>query len=276
MFTKEAIQQLQEGLSIIAASAAIEGSPESNNVVALPTDYELRDLEKFLPLRRRARGTMATTILQSFADYSKDNAEACAAVFIDAGLMTATTVLNLGGPKDPGHADNRAKLTLAQTAAFCALANHASGVGLTQQQAAEFLEDWPECISYFNDAGPISPSKAIAAIRKLTIESMRKLESTEQQLAASKSTFESVQATSADPIPTTIYFRCQPYADLQEREFVLRLGIQTSADKPRIWLRIVKFELHREEMATELKGLINMKFIGTDILVLLGSYTTGP
>ena len=56
---------------------------------------------------------------------------------------------------------------------------------------------------------------------------------------------------------------------------MLRLGIQTSADKPRITLRIVKFELHREEMATELKGLIDMKFIGAGIPVLLGSYTTG-
>jgi uncharacterized protein YfdQ (DUF2303 family) len=272
MINKEAIQQLQEGMSMIAAITAIESSAKSNNIVALPTDYELRDLEKFLPFRRRARGTMATTILASFADYSKDNAEAGAAVFIDANNMTATAVLNLGTPTEPGHADNKSKLTLDQTAAFHALVGHANGIGITQQQVAEFLEDWPECIVCFNDAGQITPPKAIAAIRKLTIEALRKLESSEQQLAASKSTFESIQATSADPIPTTIYFRCQPYADLQERQFVLRLGIQTSGDKPKITLRIVKLELHREEMATELKGLIDLKFVGAGIPVLLGSY----
>jgi uncharacterized protein YfdQ (DUF2303 family) len=272
MFNKEAIQQLQEGMSMIAAITAIESSAKSNNVVALPKDYELRDLEKFLPLRRRARGSMATTILASFADYSKANAEAGAAVFIDAVNMKAITVLNLGTPTEPGHADNKAGLTLDKTAAFSALTNHASGIAITQQQVAEFLEDWPDLIKCFNDAGPIAPPKAIAAIRKLTIESMRKLESSEQQLAASKSTFESIQATSADPIPTTIYFKCQPYADLQEREFVLRLGIQTGGDKPKIMLRIVKIELHREEMATELKGLIDVKFAGAGIPVLLGSY----
>lgn len=272
MFNKEAIQQLQEGMSMIAAITAIESSAKSNNVVALPKDYELRDLEKFLPNRRRARGTMGTTMLASFADYSKAHAEPGASVFIDISTFTATTVLNLGTPTEPGHADNRAKLTLDRTAAFSALMNHANGIGITQQQVAEFLEDWPDLIKCFNDAGPIAPPKAIAAIRKLTIESMRKLESSEQQLAASKSTFESIQATSADPIPTTIYFKCQPYADLQEREFVLRLGIQTGGDKPKIMLRIVKIELHREEMATELKGLIDVKFAGAGIPVLLGSY----
>lgn len=272
MFNKEAIQQLQEGMSMIAAITAMESSAKSSYVVALPKDYELRDLEKYLPNRRRARGSMATTILQSFADYSKANAEAGAAVFIDASNMTATTVLNLGTPTDPGHADNKAKLTLDKTAAFSALKNHASGMGITQQQVAEFFEDWPDLIKCFNDAGPISPPKAIAAIRKLTIEAMRKLESSEQTLAASKSTFESIQATSADPIPTTIYFKCLPYADLKEREFVLRLSILTSGDKPKIALRIVKIELHREEMATELKELIDVKFVGAGIPVLLGSY----
>lgn len=277
MFDKEAITALQEGASIIAAMSAMQTASHSNNVVSLPKDYELRDLEKYLPLRRRARGTMSTTILASFADYSKVHAEAGAAVFIDASSMTATTVLNLGTPTAPGHADNRAKLILDKTAAYGALLNHANGMGLKQQTVAEFLEDWPECIKCFNDAGPITPPKAIAAIRKITIEAMRKMESTEQQLAASKSTFDSIQATSVEPLPTTIYFECVPYADLQSRAFVLRLGIQTGGDKPLITLRIVKFEQHKEDMANELKALIDLKFAGADqepagIPVMLGSY----
>jgi uncharacterized protein YfdQ (DUF2303 family) len=272
MLDKEAIQALQESASIISAMGAMQQADQSNNVVALPKDYELRDLEKYLPNRRRARGTMSTTILASFADYSKAHTDAGATVFIDATSMTATTVLNLGKPTEPGHADNRAKLILDKTAAYSALLNHAHGGGLKQQQVAEFLEDWPECIKCFNDAGLITPPKAIAAIRKITIEAMRKMENTEQQLAASKSTFDSISATSVEPLPTTIYFECVPYADLQGRAFVLRLGIQTGGDKPLITLRIVKVEQHKEDMANELKALIDVKFADAGIPVMLGSY----
>lgn len=272
MFDKETLIALQEGQSIAAANGAIMTSGDSKDIVALPKDYELRDLEKYLPNRRRARGVMSTIILASFADYSKVHAEAGAAVFIDASSMTATTVLNLGAPETPGHADNRAKLILDKTAAYDALLSHTHGGGLKQQTIAEFLEDWPECIKCFNDAGPITPPKAIAAIRKITIEAMRKMENTEQQLAASKSTFDSIQATSVEPLPTTIYFECVPYADLQSRVFVLRLGIQTGSDKPLITLRVVKAEQHKEDMANELKALIDVKFVGVGIPVMLGSY----
>ena len=111
-----------------------------------------------------------------------------------------------------------------------------------------------------------------AAIRKLTIETMRKLESEEQSLSASRSAFESVQATSKEPIPTTILFMCQPYKDLNERTFALRLAIQTSGDKPSVSLRIVKAEQHNEEMANELAALIGANFSGEGVPVLIGAY----
>jgi uncharacterized protein YfdQ (DUF2303 family) len=132
-------------------------------------------------------------------------------------------------------------------------------------------------MQFFNDDGAITAPKAIAALRKLSIESMRKLESSEQSLSASKSAFESIQATSTDPIPTMIYFTCKPYADLDERQFVLRLGVMTGGDKPTITLRIIKEEEHAEQMAAELAELIGSSFyeLGgkSTIPVLLGSYS---
>ncbi len=115
--------------------------------------------------------------------------------------------------------------------------------------------------------------KAIAAIRKLSIESMRKLESSEQSLSASKSAFESVQATSAEPIPTTIYFDCEPYYGLESRQFVLRLGVLTGGDKPAINLRVVKQELHDEEMANEFADLAR-DALGSALPVLIGAYAS--
>jgi len=272
MFDKEAIIALQESASIDAASNALNSSCDTHDLVALPSDYKLNNLEQFKPLRRRARGTMNTQAIDAFVEYSKGHAEPGASVFINAEEMSATAVLNLGTPVAPGHADNRAKLTLKRTAAYHALTCMATGSGHKQATIAEFLEDWPEHIQCHNDAGEITLPKAIAAIRKLTIESIRKLENSEQQLSASRSAFESVQATSVDPLPTSILFDCQPYADLKARTFALRLNVHTGGDKPTISLRIVKAEQHAEDVANELGFLIRKEFDGAEMPVLLGSY----
>ncbi len=273
MFDKEALQALQENAAINAAAIAMSNTDDSNSLVALPSDYKVHDLEGSNQTRRRARGTMATSALAAFSDYTTAHGENGTTVFVDPENMRAVAVLNLGSASIPGHADNTAKLTLQRTAAYTALLNHANGQGHKQATIAEFLEDWSGNVACFTDAGEVPTPRAIAAVRKITIEAMRKQESTEQQLGASRSAFESVQATSTEPLPTTIYFKCQPYADLSERNFVLRLGVLTGNDKPAINLRIVKQETHQEEMALELASLIEQRFDDGSVPVLLGSYS---
>jgi uncharacterized protein YfdQ (DUF2303 family) len=274
MFDKEAIEELSSGTGIYQAGNAIKQAfAENKAAIALPEKFKLHDLEPYQANRRRARGVMTTHALSDFATYTKTHAEAGASVFVDADEMSATAVLNLGTSDHPGHADNRAKVQLKRTAAYAALKAHASGQAISQLKAAEFLEDWPGYVQCFNDQGAITLPKAIAAIRKLSIESMRKLESSEQSLSASKSAFESVQATSAEPIPTTIYFDCEPYYGLESRQFVLRLGVLTGGDKPAISLRIVKQELHDEEMANEFADLAR-EALGSALPVLIGAYAS--
>jgi uncharacterized protein YfdQ (DUF2303 family) len=273
MFDKEAIEAIQNGAAIDQASDATRLALGGDYVVALPSQFTLHDLEQFMSKRRRMRGVMSTHALSDFATYVKKNAESGAAVFVDADEMSAIAVLNLGEPEAPGHTDNRAKVQLKKTAAYSSLKVHANGQAISQTKAAEFLEDWPGEIRCFNDQGDITQPKAIGAIRKLSIESMRKLESSEQSLSASKSAFEQVQATSADPIPTTIYFTCEPYHGLESRQFVLRLGVLTGGEKPSISLRIVKQELHDEEMANEFADLAR-EALGAELQVLIGNYNT--
>ncbi len=270
MFDATAIEKLSEAEAISAAASATEAGLHTG-LVALPSDFTVHDLEKHQEHRRRARGVMGTSVIADFATYVLQHKEEGATVFIDPDAMTATAVLNLGTPDAPGHADNIAKLGLKRTAAYAALRNIATGAGHKQATMAEFFEDWPSELQFYNDDGHIAAPKAIAAIRKVTIESLRKLESTEQSLSASKSSFESVAATSNEPIPTTIYFNCVPYADLQARTFVMRLTIGTGGDKPTIGLRIVKQEEHDEDMARELAGLVVAAVPGTPALI--GKYT---
>lgn len=270
MIDQAAIKELTKADAITAADKAITGQVET--LVALPNDFKIHDLENYLFARRRARGTMQTSIVADFAQYAATHKEDGASVFVEAVSMTAIAVLNLGTPAEPGHADNRAQLQLKKTAAYLAMNHHASGQAHKQSAIAEFLEDWADHITCFNDEGEIGKPKAIAAIRKVTIEAMRKIESSDQNLSASKSAFESVQATSSDPLPTLIYFRCIPYAGLSERQFVMRLGVQTGGDKPAIILRVIKAELHAEEMANELAGLTRQA-LNNAMPVLIGEYS---
>lgn len=272
MFDKQAIETLQEGQAITAANQETAIN-DTADLVALPTHYTLHDLEHLQATRRRARGTMSTRLIAPFAQYTQMHAETGAAVFVDAQDLKASAVLNLGDAETPGQADNLATLSLQRTAAYSALVAITSSAR-SQTEVAEFLEDWAPHLTCLNDEGEIKRPLAIAAVRKITIDSSRKLESEEQQLGATRSAFESVQASSKDPLPTTIHFKCQPYADLRERDFVLRLGILTGDSKPKITLRIQKAELHAEEMALELVGLLTQA-LPADLPVLVGQYSKG-
>lgn len=275
MFDKDAIRELQIGAATYQAENALKAALDSKGIAALPDDFTVHDLEKHLPTRRRARGTVVTEDLSSFAAYTHQHAEAGASVFISTEGMTAISVLNLGTPDAPGHADNTAQLVSKRTAAFTAL-QAISGSQVKQATAAEWLEDWATHITCFNADGQISHGLAVQAVRNLTIEALRKLESTEEQLSSTTSAFESVKASSKNPLPTHIYFECEPYHGFAKRTFVLRLAVLTGDSKPMLTLRVIKMEEHVQEMAAELaqrvREAINPEMGNPAIPVLVGTY----
>lgn len=272
MFDKEAIQAIQQSAGIDdAASAVMEALNGTRGLFTLPSDFKVHDLESVLLHRRRARGTMNTTSIADFAAYTKEAKQAGATVFVDVDQMKASAVLNLGTTDEPGHGDDRAILTAKKTAAYQAMRKVAQGMAMSQQTVAEFCEDWSGFISYYKESDVVAPGRAIAAIRKITVEAMRKVEASEGQLSASRGMLESVTASSSEPLPTHLYFACVPYQELELRTFVLRLGVITG-DKPAITLRVVNVEQHEEEMARELAGLVKAA-MGNAMPVLLGGYT---
>ncbi len=268
MLTKEAIELLSKAETIRAADAALGKAAEGT--AALPNDFTLHDIEKYMGNRRRLRGAMSTSVLADFAQYVKENKEDGARVFVNQADMSAVAVLNIGTPDLPGHADNTAAYKLQQTAAFKALGSIATGQAITQQRVAEFLEDWSTLIQCERDGEDITNARAVAAIRAITIEKLQKVASEEQQLSATRSAFESVKAQGND-IPALIDFKTEPYQGLASRVFRLRLGIITEG-KPQLTLRIVKAEEHAEQMAAELANLVRGA-IDPDVPVLIGSYT---
>ena len=271
---KDTIAALSQGPAIDAAERATHGAlPQVHGLLALPDNFKTHDLESLLPLRRRARGAMATSVIEHFAGYVTAHAEAGASIFVDPDKMTATAALNLGTPVEPGHADNTATFSPKATAAYRALLAAATGQAKTQQAIAEFLEDWAEFVECFHADMPMEHKYAVAAVRKVTIESLSKIEATEEQLSASRSAFDQVKATSgAGVLPTRFEFTCEPYVGIAARTFGMRLAILTDGKTPTITLRIIKAEEHAEKMAQELVDKV-AKAIGSAAPVLIGSYS---
>lgn len=282
MLTKEAIELLAEAQSIKAASDAIYGAGinqvSGEGLAALPNHYTVHDLEKELPNRRRARGSMTTSVQGDFSAYVTKHQEEGAAVFVDQRTMSAIAVLNLGTPARPGHADNTATLALKQTAAYKALLAITSGPK-SQVQVAEFLEDWTASLKceVLSDDGETEPQalevrRAVAAVRKITIEGLRRLESEEKNLSASRSLMEQVQVKNEAAMPTKLTFTCEPFLGLGSRPFAMRLSVLTTNDKPSLQLRIVNHDKHDEEMAEELASSVR-GLLGPIAPVHIGSYT---
>lgn len=251
---------------------AIGNSRGISPLVALPDDFSRHDVENYLPARIRARGTFTAPYMNDFVAYAAQHKEDGASVFVDADNITATAVLNLGTPTTPGHADQLAKLAPKRTAAYEALRNITRSPQ-PQREMAEFLEDWlPYWWAYAVKGEPALPQgQAVLAIRNLTVEAAIKADHKEESLSASRSTFESVKASSEHTLPSLITFKCKPYPDLQEREFALRLSVLTNDKTPRFQLRITALEEHIEQMATEFAVQIREAAEG-QIPVLIGAY----
>lgn len=282
MLTQEAIQELSKahGIEQARESAAMALSV-MNGTLALPAGFTVHDLESRLQYRRRPRGTMTTSSLGAFGDYVKAHAEEGATVFVDQDSMTASAVLNLGNPDQPGHADNIAKLAPKKTAAYLALLAIASGQPKAQTDVAEFIEDWQDSIACVPPSEPDSDTppadmparKAAAAIRRITIEAMQKMEATEGQLSATRSALESVKANSGgNPLPAFIRMTCAPYSGFNERTFTCRVSVLTGDKAPKLVLRIAQAEKHAEEMANELALLVAGVVALDKAPCLLGQY----
>lgn len=273
MLTKEAIQELMEPQAINAAATALQlavsdfiaNGEDTRGVVALPKDFVVTDLEQYLPERRRARGTMNTSSVDSFVGYTDAHGrEGKAAVFVDAPRMRVVAVLNLGNDEDGcGHGDNRAVYQPIQTAAYAALLQ-ISGAPKTQTEIAEWMEDWAHTITpRSSDDLVIQTKHAIDAVRRITVTEHRAVESEATNLSVSRSTLEQVAARGASTnLPTFIDVFAMPYAGLQERRFTLRLSVITTGKDPMLRLRIVKFEEHVEQMADELLAQVEAAMRG--------------
>lgn len=239
--------------------------------VVLPKDVSVESIERLHTERFRFRGKLETSSIEDFVRYSTGYAAEGTRCFISTDKMSASSVFNLGTITNPGHADNKAVLTLKRTAPFTALLA-INGDRNDQKTLAEWLEDWSDFVTGFDAEGAvIDAKKSAAAIRKITIEAIKSAEYEDQDFSGRRSVMESVEARTKDIMPVAFEFKCVPYEGLAERRFKVRMSILAS-NQPLLVLRITQLEAYEEEMAVEFRDLLVEKFADSKVETYIGVF----
>lgn len=267
---KEAIQHIEN--QAIAHDLNKRLKEDGLNVAAVPESHNLVDLEKFQETRRRFRAKVETSSLMDFTAYSARQVQGMQKLpcFVDPERMRAEIIFDMGTEELPGHCEHRAVLTLTRTAPYQALLK-IDGEAKTQRQLAEWLEDYAAylCPWTDEDTGSMTMPAAVTAIRRIVVDAKSEVDNSEKKFGATRSTLESVDITSRDtPLPIGFKFSTEPYADLSEREFILRLSVTTSNGTPACRLRLVRHEEAVEEMAQEFKTRLDTELQGNAEITL--------
>lgn len=274
MLTKDTLDTLN-AQAVAAANVRIEHG--GSTLAVTPESCKLTNLEPFQLSRDRFRGLLSTHSLKAFSAYVARHiggeAYDGAAGFVDQDAMSATVIFNLGTPDDAGHGDDRATLTLKPTAAYKAL-NEVVGRSLSQQQLAEFLEDWtPHLVATAGDQKLGTPA-AINAIRRMQIKATSELNSEIGDLSNRRSAMEDIEARSLETLPTAFVFSAKPYDPLSVADITLRLSVITGEKAPVLKLRWVGQEAQQEAFAEEFQQVLDSE-VGGLLSLTIGSYQQG-
>lgn len=270
-----AIQQIQLSEATRAINEALENGlvRDGSPVAALHKNFELVDLEGHLPHRTRYRGRMTTSIIDDFVKYVKDHQQAGSVCFINPDKMNAKAIFNLGDKELPGHADFTAELKLDMTAEYRSLLQK-NGQAQSQQDFAEWAEDWREFITFHDEKmETVESSRAIAGIRRMTIQQTRKEDHEVGNFHASRSALESIEAKSEHGIPASFTFVCTPYNSLGEHTFTCRISTLKGGDAPRFTYRIVQMEYQAELISESFLEILQDRFVETDLEIYRGEFS---
>jgi uncharacterized protein YfdQ (DUF2303 family) len=126
---------------------------------------------------------------------------------------------------------------------------------------------------YGKDDKVMQSRVAIAAVRTISLQRLREIESTVGDFEESASALEKVEATNKDTLPHYIVFKCAPFKGLGEREFKIRIGVITSGQTPKFVLRLVGAEDIDDQIVDEFKTLVETKMKSLPNEVFIGRFS---
>jgi len=255
--SKDAIEHVEQNAIAVAAQQS-DAMPDFPFRL-LPSGMNIASLEPFMVERNQFRAAMKTRSIEDFVKYFEEHqGENC---FINAEQMTAKTIFDLGDSAAPLHCHHKAYLSLQKTAAFKEL-ERVNGNLMYQRDMADRIEEWHDLIIPQADTEgkeTIALSKAVASIRRMTVEEIKKTDHEARSSGQRKTSMEDIEAKSDESLPGYFSFTCTPYEGLKEQIFALRLSVLTSHDAPAFKLRVQRFESIEENLATEFRDLLVKK-----------------
>ncbi|MBR0574177.1 MULTISPECIES: DUF2303 family protein [Pasteurellaceae] len=262
-------QNIEQIKNLVLSSVRVDTC--AHPIAILPDNMNIHSLEKHNQFRNQFRADFNTADFDSFVAYVKDQTQDNAQCFINAERLGAEIVFDIGTSELPKHALHRASIRMQKTAAYQALCNF-TGTKHNQKDFSEWLEDWSEYLeAYSEDDKPMGVTKAVQAIRKMTLDYARNEEHEVSEFAAKKSAMESVEAKSKLELPKYFVFHTIPYNSLNARDFVLRLSVLTGGDRPTLVVRLAKEEQINEAIAQEFADKLTEALKETGIKVNIGS-----
>lgn len=269
--TLDTVKHLQKDVLLAAIQSEVNAVEKVSSLVVVPDGFKLQDMESFKEFKDDFRFNYSTSCIPDFAEYCQEFDQDGAKCFIAQSSMCANVIFDIGTQEKPLFQRNKASLQLDKTAAYSAILN-INEVPLSQKQASEFIEDWTDQISVYDQSGELmSNAQAAKSLREITIDQINTRESKVGNYSESMSASEKIEARNQEKLPSDIVFVCQPYTGLDDRAFTLRASLLAGGDKPRIVLRIVKLEKHVEDMASEFKDIVVNCFKENEIKTFIGS-----
>lgn len=259
---EKAIQEIIKNANTKQVMDGVGAIDTQSNIIAIPDNFILKDLENHMPNRDRFRAHMSTQHIEEFARYNEQYSDKEGSqCFINADSMSATSYFDLGTKEKALHCDHKATLELKRTALFTELLSF-NGQQNSQRDAAEWIEDHAEfIISYDSEGNSIPVANVSAAIRNLTVNKDSGRTTTNEDFAATQSEFENVAIKTKEGLtmPATLKIMCTPYNGLGLRSFELRHSITFRNKDPIITFRIKLLEKQQEDMADEFKEILDKR-----------------
>lgn len=230
-----AIKEIQNGAIALELGKRVNDTEVP--VAVIPKDFNVHSLERYQEFRSRLRASLNTSHIDSFVGYiGAQRADDGDPIFVDPDDVSAKVIFDLGDEQTPGHCDHTAILKLRKTAAFEAyedLFERIGRGGIGQRALAEWVEDWRSCIfAYGEEDSEIDVKRLIATIRRVSIEGIRKADSSEENYSSSRTTLEEITAKSeAGELPEWLEFVTEPYHGLPQQKFRFRISIRTGGDQ---------------------------------------------
>lgn len=294
---------IKEALVYLGSLVAAQSVPQplrlgdkekATPIVALPDSVRLVSVEGYDAQPAAFRGAFETHSIDAFVNYLElhfDEGQRHPAIFIDPDQMKAVAYLDLGTHADPGWAEHTVGLRLRQAPDFEALVKRATSDGnrnaMTQMEFIDFMADWEDRLSFWDEDGMVEPRIVRRAISALKVSRDQSTTSAVGNLGAARTEMEQVNLTAAGTghsIPERFEWTGKPFEELQTvclrcpiREAISDPGARDQ--KPRLLYRIDGLAQARIDLANafvmKLQGRLNgPRFKTVQDAIHVGSFKT--